>query len=148
MTLVDANLLIDAVNRDLPQHKAAKAWWEKVLSGATTVGIPWVSVLAFLRICTSPRIFPKPLTPEDAVAYVDGWLAKPPVRLVAPGGAPGGAHWAILRNLLVHTGTAANLSTDNHIAALALEQGYDIYSADNDFARFPGLKHINPLFPK
>lgn len=119
MILVDANLLIYAVNQDLPQHKAARAWWEKVLSGAATVGIPWVSVLAFVRICTSPRIF-----------------------------APGGAHWAILRNLLLHTGTAGNLTTDSHIAALALEHGYDIYSADNDFARFPGLKHVNPLFSK
>ncbi|MEJ5210004.1 MAG: type II toxin-antitoxin system VapC family toxin [Burkholderiales bacterium] len=144
MILVDANLLIYAVNKDLPQHKAARAWWEKVLSGAAPVGIPWVSVLAFVRICTSPRIFAKPLTPEDAVAYVDGWLAQPPVRLVAPGGA----HWAILRNLLLHTGAAGNLTTDSHIAALALEHGYAIYSADNDFARFPGLKHINPLFPK
>ncbi len=74
MILVDANLLIYAINQDLPQHKAARAWWEKVLSGATTVGIPWVSVLAFLRICTSPRIFARPLIPEDAVAYV-GQLA-------------------------------------------------------------------------
>ncbi len=75
---------------------------------------------------------------------MDSWLAQPPVRLVGPGSA----HWAILRNLLLHTGTAGNLTTDSHIAALALEHGYDIYSADNDFARFPGLKHINPLFPK
>lgn len=141
MILVDANLLIYAVNRDLPQHKPAKAWWGKALSGTTTVGIPRVSLLAFLRICTNPRIFPRPLTPEHAIAYVDEWLAQPPVRLVAPGTG----HWAILRNLLLQTGMAGNLTADTHIAALALEQGYDIYSADNDFRRFPGLKHINPL---
>lgn len=144
MILVDANLLIYAVNRDLPQHKAARAWWEKVLSGAAPVGISWVSMLAFLRICTNRRVFARPLTPEDAVDYVDGWLAQPPVRLVAPGSA----HWAVLRNLLLHMGTAGNLTTDSHIAALAIEHGYDIYSADGDFARFPGLKHVNPLFPR
>ena len=141
MILVDANLLIYAVNQDLPQHVRIKAWWEATLSGSTIVGIPWVSLLAFLRICTNPRIFSRPLSPESAIAYVDEWLQQPPVRLVTPG--PG--HWAIMRNLLVQTGTAGNLTTDTHIAALALELGYGIYSADNDFRRFPGLKHINPL---
>lgn len=144
MILVDANLLIYAINEDLPQHRQAKAWWEKVLSGAVTVGIPWVAVLAFLRICTSPRIFPRPLMLDQAMAYVDEWLAQPPVRLVAPGTG----HWAILRNLLRQNGTTGNLTTDSHIAALALEYGYDVYSADNDFRRFPGLKHINPLSAK
>jgi len=139
--LVDANLLIYAVNQDLPQHKLARAWWEQVLSGAVRVGIPWVSVMAFLRICTNPRMFSSPLSPEAAIAYIDEWLDQPPVQLVAAGAG----HWVILRNLLLQTGMAANLTTDAHIAALALEQGYGVYSADNDFQRFPGLKHINPL---
>jgi toxin-antitoxin system PIN domain toxin len=139
--LVDANLLIYAVNRDLPQHKQARNWWERMLSGTARVGMPWVSVMAFLRICTNPRIFSAPLPPEAAIAYIDEWLDQPPVQLVAPGAG----HWAILRNLLLQTGMAANLATDAHIAALALEQGYSVYSADNDFRRFPGLKHINPL---
>lgn len=141
MILVDANLLVYAVNQDLPLHKQARSWWEQALSGSATVGIPWVSVLAFLRICTNPRIFSRPLSPEAAIAYVDEWLGQPPVRLVAPGTG----HWGILRNLLLQTGMAANLTTDAHIAALALEQGYSIYSADNDFQRFLGLKHVNPL---
>ena len=141
MILVDANLLIYAVNLDLPQHKQARAWWERVLSGTATVGILWVSLMAFLRICTNPRIFSPPLSPEAATVYVDEWLGQPPVQLLAPGTG----HWAILRNLLLQTGMAANLTTDAHIAALALEQGYSVYSADNDFRRFPGLKHINPL---
>ena len=141
MILVDANLLIYAVNQDMPQHNQARAWWEQVLSGTDTVGIPWVSALAFLRICTNPRIFSNPLSPEAAIAYIDEWLGQPLVQLVAPGAE----HWAILRNLLLQTGMAANLTIDAHIAALALEQGYGIYSADNDFRRFPGLKHINPL---
>lgn len=85
-----------------------------------------------------------PLTPEAAIAYIDEWLDQPLVQLVAPGAG----HWAILRNLLLQTGMAANLTTDAHIAALALEQGYSVYSADNDFRRFPGLKHVNPLSVK
>jgi hypothetical protein len=83
--LVDANLLIYAVNQDLPQHKLARAWWEQMLSGAVRVGIPWVSILAFLRICTNPRIFSSPLSPEAAIGYIDEWLDQPPVQLVAAG---------------------------------------------------------------
>ena len=139
MILVDAKLLIYAVNQYLPQHKQARAWWERMLSGTARIGIPWGSIMAFLRICTNPRIFSSPLIPEAAIAYIDEWLDQPPVQLVAPGTG----HWAILRNLMLQTGMAANLTTDAHIAAL--EQGYSVYSADNDFRRFPGLKHINPL---
>jgi len=139
--LVDANLLIYAVNRDLPQHKAARAWLEKIFSGSDPVGLPWVAVLAFLRLCTNPRIFAVPLTVERALAYVDEWLALPVVSLVGPGQR----HWAIFRTVLAQTGTAGNLVTDAHIAAMALEGGYTVYSADNDFRRFPGLRHVNPL---
>jgi hypothetical protein len=139
--LVDANLLIYAVNRDLPWHRQAKAWLEKAIIGAEVLGLPWVSVLAFLRLCTNPRVFPRPLSPDAAIGYVDEWLAQPPVRLVVPG--PG--HWAVLRNLLLQAGMSGNLTTDAHIAALALEHGCSICSADNDFQRFPGVKHINPL---
>ncbi|WP_287601806.1 type II toxin-antitoxin system VapC family toxin [Thiothrix sp.] len=141
MILVDANLLIYAINQNAPLHRQAKTWCERVLSGTQIVGIPWVAALAFVRIVTNPRIFPTPLSVEQALAYIDDWLAQPVVKLVSPGDK----HWEILRNLLLQTGTAANLTTDAHIAALALEQGYNIYSCDNDFKRFTGVKHINPL---
>jgi toxin-antitoxin system PIN domain toxin len=141
MILVDANLLLYAVNRDLPQHAQARAWLESVLSGPERVGLPWVVVLAFLRITTSLRIFERPLSIEQASAYVDAWLSLPIVRPVVPGQG----HWPIVRNLLETSGTGGNLTTDAHIAALALEQGYTIYSADNDFKRFAGLRHVNPL---
>ena len=141
MILLDANLLIYAVNRDLPQHKTAKTWIEKTFSDQDSVGLPWVSVLAFLRLCTSPRVFKAPLKVEDAIAYVDEWVALPSVELVTPGQR----HWEIFKNLLAQCGTAGNLVTDAHIAALALERGYAVYSADNDFRRFPGIRHVNPL---
>lgn len=141
MILVDANLLVYAVNRDLPPHASARRWLEAALSGSEAVGIPWVALLAFLRVCTSGRVFERPLSAEAAVAYVEEWLAQPVVRAVGPGEQ----HWPILRNLLQQSGTAGNLTTDAHIAALALEHGCAIYSADNDFKRFPGLRHVNPL---
>lgn len=139
--LVDANLLIYAVNSDLPQHQLARSWLESVFSGNEAVGLPWVSVMAFLRLSTHARVFSTPLSVEMAAAYVDEWLAQPPVSLVVPGAK----HWAILKTLLLNTGTGGNLTTDAHIAALALETGGTVCSADNDFRRYPGLRHINPL---
>ncbi len=141
MILVDANLLIYAVNRDAPHHEAARSWWEETLSGSTMVGIPWVVVLAFPRIVINRRIFPEPLTPEQALAYMDAWLARPVCRTVTPSEQ----HWSILRNLLAQSGMAANLTTDAHITALALEHGATICSADHDFRRFAGVRHENPL---
>ncbi len=141
MILVDANLLLYAVNRDLPQHARALAWWESALSGREPVALAWVVVLAFLRISTNPRIFERPLTIKQATAYMDEWLAVSVVKPIAPGAG----HWAILRQLLVHNGAAGNLSTDAHLAAIAIENGCTIFSADNDFKRFTGLVHVNPL---
>ncbi len=141
MILVDANLLLYAVNRDLPHHAVARKWWEGVLSGTASVGLPWVVILAFLRMTTSLRVFETPLSIEQANAYIDDWLAVPVVKPVVPG--PG--HWLILKNLLATSGTGGNLTTDAHIAALALEHGYIVHSADNDFKRFAGVQHINPL---
>lgn len=141
MILLDANLLIYAVNKDLPEHKRARTWWEEALSGAGAVGLPWVSLTAFLRICTNSRIFANPLSSEQALAFVGEWLDRPNVGTIVPGVG----HWAILRNLVRQTGIAGNLTTDAHIAALALEHGCTVCSADNDFKRFPGVAHINPL---
>jgi len=141
MILVDANLLLYAVNRDLPQNARARAWLEKVLSGQENVGLPWVVILAFLRLTTNARVFAQPLTVEQAVAYIEEWLAQPVVTTVTPGKG----HWPIMHNLLTVSGAGGNLTTDAHIAALAIEHGYTVYSTDHDFKRFGGLRHVNPL---
>ncbi len=141
MILVDVNLLLYAVNQDLPQHARSRAWLEDVLSGSESVGLPWVVTLAFLRLTTSSRVFQRPLPVEHALAYVEEWLAQPVVATIAPGQG----HWMILRNLLLDSGTGGNLATDAHIAALAIEYGCTVYSTDNDFKRFAGIRHINPL---
>jgi toxin-antitoxin system PIN domain toxin len=141
MILVDANLLIYAVNQDAPHHSAAREWLERTLSGRVDVGLPWICILAFLRVTTHRRIFPSPLRPDQAIAFVQSWLNQPFVDAVAPGDA----HWPILRNLLRSTGTSGNLTSDAHVAALAIERGATVCSADHDFKRFPGVRHINPL---
>ena len=144
MILIDANLLIYAIDADSPHHSSARPWLEKVLSDTNRVGLAWVVVLAFIRITTHPNIMRTPLTPEQALAYVASWIERPCTKMIVPDEQ----HWTVLSSLLKQTGTAGNLTTDAHIAALALTQGYTVYSADNDFNRFPGINYINPLLRK
>jgi toxin-antitoxin system PIN domain toxin len=141
--LVDANILIYAVDADSPRHRVARRWLEETLSGSTAVGLPWSVLLAFLRVTTRGGVLRKPLRAERALDYVDSWLAQPYVSAVGPG--PG--HWAVLRNLLRTTGLAGNLTSDAHLAALAIERGAPLYSTDHDFRRFPGVEHVDPLAP-
>lgn len=141
MILIDANLLLYAVNSDVPQHQLARPWLESVLSSNHEVGFPWVVLLAFIRISTRHGILPRPLSCEQALDYVSEWLGQPQSSIIHPGRR----HWQLFRNLLKATGTMGNLTTDAHIAALALENGATLYSADYDFRRFPGLEHVNPL---
>jgi toxin-antitoxin system PIN domain toxin len=139
--LVDANVLIYAIDADSPHHARARQWLEETLSGTTRVGLAWVVVLAFLRIVTRHGILQRPLPLDRAVAYVDEWLAQPYVVAVGPADH----HWPLLKNLLSTTGTAGNLVSDSHLAALAIEHGYTVFSSDHDFKRFSGLAHVNPL---
>jgi uncharacterized protein len=139
--LVDANVLVYAVDSDSHHHRAARRWLEAALSGSAPVGFAWVVLLAFLRLTTRPGILRKPLPPERALAFVDEWLAQPNARTVVPGEG----HWAVLRSLLRSTGTAGNLTSDAHLAALALEHGAAVCSTDRDFERFPGIERIDPL---
>ena len=141
MKLVDVNLLIYAVNRDAPEHRKARRWLERTVSGGESIGFAWIVILAFLRVTTRPGILQKPLSQEVALGYIDEWLALPNVELVVPGDA----HWRILSSLLRASGIMGNLTSDAHLAALALEHGADIYSADYDFQRFQGVNHVNPL---
>lgn len=141
MILVDANLLIYAVNSDAPHHRRARRWLEQALSGTVEIGLAWIVILAFIRITTRSGILERPLSCEEAINYIEDWLAQPVVTLLAPGDN----HWPLFRNLLHGVGASGNLTSDVHIAALAIEHGADVYSADYDFRRFPGLRHVNPL---
>ena len=141
MILVDANLLIYAIDKDSPHHRRAHRFLEDALSGTTPLGLAWIVILAFLRLTTRPGILKRPLRLERALTFVDEWLSQPYVRAVGPGEN----HWAVFKNLLKAAGTAGNLTSDAHLAALAIEHGCTVCSTDSDFKRFPGLEHVNPL---
>ncbi len=139
--LVDANILLYAVDEDSRSHPAARSWLEDALNGPRRVGIPWMSLTGFVRIATHPRALRVPLTPSAAWAYVDDWLDAPSVWLPQPGRG----HRAILRNLIVDHELRANLVTDGVLAALCVEHGLQIVSADSDFARFNEIDWLNPV---
>jgi uncharacterized protein len=139
--LPDVNLLLYAFDATAPRHDRARRWLEEQLSGTETVALTWVVLLAFVRVSTNPRVFEKPLPASDAFDIVDGWLAQPCTTIVDPTDR----HLAFLQDLLEPLGTAGNLTTDAHLAALAIEHGAELCSSDADFARFPGLRWTDPL---
>lgn len=139
--IVDANLLVYARNGDDPSHEAAKSWLEAALNGETRVGLPWSSLSAFLRIATSVRIFPDPLSPEQAWRQVEEWLDAP--RAWVP--EPSARFRAIVARLFGEHRPQGRLVPDVVLAALALDHGVELASTDGDFARFAGLRWINPL---
>lgn len=141
MIIPDVNLLVYAVNRDAVEHRRAKCWLEKTLSGADTVGFSWSVLLAFLRLTTRAGLLGNPLPPEAALDLIEAWLAQPSVTVVNPGPS----HLSIVRELLLPAGTAGNLTSDAHLAAIAIEHGAELHSADNDFGRFSRLNWRNPL---
>lgn len=141
MILVDANLLIYAHVRSLPEHAAAREWLDERLNATSRVGLPWPSLLAFLRLVTNPRVFERPESTAAAWQQVEAWLACEVVWIPQPTER----HADLLRPLLTQTGCAANRVPDAHLAALALEHGLVLCSTDHDFARFPGLRWRDPL---
>jgi len=141
MILIDANLLLYANDSSSPHHQPARDWLEAIFSKPEPVGLAWTTVLAFIRIGTSPRPLENPLSIDEATAIVTEWLERPMVTLVNPGER----HWQILRDMMTKGQVRGPLVTDAHLAALAIEHGATLATTDRDFARFPGLKFFNPL---
>lgn len=140
MILPDVNVLVHAHNADAAAHERARRWWDACLAGPEGVGLAWAVVLGFIRITTNRRIVARPLPVRDVMARIASWLELPHVHLVQPSNT----HFARLRSELERLGTAANLTTDAHLAVLAMERGYLLHTTDADFARFPGLRWVNP----
>jgi toxin-antitoxin system PIN domain toxin len=143
MTLIDANLLLYAYDPRATRHDAARAWLEATLSGSDLVRFAWVTLWAFIRISTNPRVFERPLSTSEAEEAVSSWLAQPTVGILEPGER----HWQILSGLMRAGQTTGPLVMDAAIAAIAIEHGAILHSTDRDFARFPDLKWIDPLDP-
>jgi len=133
--------MLYAVNRASAHHVAVRQWLDTALSSEETLGVPWVTALGFLRIATNPRAMTTPLAPQEALAFLDALFAFPNVVQISPGKE----HWALLRDLIAKVQTAGNLTTDAHLAALAIEHGAALCSTDGDFSRFKTLRWINPI---
>ena len=140
MKLVDANVLLYAVNTDAERHDASRRWIDDALSGTETVGFSWVALLAFVRLATKVGLFPAPLSAGEAMDRVEAWLAAGPAVVVEPTSE----HARVVRHLLATTGVAGNLVNDAHLAALAIEHRGSVVSFDRDFDRFPDVESFRP----
>ena len=141
MIVPDLNLLVYAYNSDAPQHVEARRWWEVSLSGSASVGLPWAVLLGYVRVMTSRAILLEPMPPTEAIGHVREWLKQPQAQVLVPGPR----HLDVFESLAEATGAAGRLTTDLHLAALAIENQAELHSNDTDFARFPGLRWHNPL---
>lgn len=141
--LIDANILLYAVDASSPFHDRASSWLTDKLTGTRRIGFPWQSLVAFLRISTHPRASARPLDPADAARFVEEWL-EPDVAWIPH---PGPGHAAILNDLLTRYQLRGNMVSDAHLAALAIEHGLEMCSTDTDFARFAEVRWVNPVAP-
>ena len=139
--LVDANLLIYAYHPRAEQHEKSRAWLEAALSGPELVRFAWLTLWAFLRIATSPRVFERPLSTTEASAAIASWLAQPAVGVLEPGER----HWDILQSVVRDAQAAGPLVMDAVLAAIAIEHGATLCTTDRDFSRFSRLRWTNPL---
>jgi uncharacterized protein len=142
--IIDVNLLVHAVNQSAPEHGAVLAWLEGEINTGSSIGMPWVSLLGFIRLSINPKVVTKPLTVEQALNQVSEWLSLPNVSVIAPSSG----HLSRLSSCCKSVRASHNLITDAHLAALALEHNATMVSCDTDFAKFPGLRWINPLQPR
>jgi uncharacterized protein len=138
MKLVDANVLVHAANADAREHPSARKWIEAAFLGTEPIGFAWIVLLAFIRVSTRRGLLARPLRIADAFGVVEDWLRAHNAVVVHPGED----HAAILRSLLEPVGTAGNLTSDAHLAALAIEHGAELVSFDRDFNRFEGLRTV------
>jgi toxin-antitoxin system PIN domain toxin len=141
MIIPDVNLLIYAYDSTSPWHERAANWWASCLSGTTPVGMSWVVALGFVRLWTNARVFSNPMPIDLAASHVESWLNRRVVKMINPGPR----HSELVFSFLRAEGKGGNLTTDAHLAALAIEFRGTIHTADTDFLRFPGVRWLNPL---
>ena len=135
MKLPDSNVLLYAYTPEASQHGAARDWLAGALSGTEPVGFAWSALLAFVRIVTKPSVFTDPMRPAEALDLVDAWLSQPCATIVHPTSR----HSGLIRELLLGAGVAGDLTSDAHLAALAIEHGARLTTFDADFHRFEAV---------
>lgn len=140
MVVVDVNVLLYAIDQRAAHHATSHRWLTEVLNAPGSIALTWPVLLAFVRIATNPRVWPRPLSAPEALDYVEQWIAAPGTTMLEPTTR----HAAVLRGLLLESGTAGNLTSDAHLAAIAVEHGLGVCSYDNDFERFNGVKRVRP----
>jgi len=138
--IVDANVCVYALDSASPRHDAARSWLEFALNGSEPVRFPWATIVAFLRLATSPRVVERPLSVAEAAGEIDKWLTAPAGDIVEPTER----HWLVLRGILEEADARGPLVPDAHLAALAIEYGATLATTDRDFRRFPGLRLLDP----
>lgn len=141
MIVIDVNLLLYAYSNPSPKQERARGWLEMVLSGGELVGLPWQVISTFIRIATNTKLPQLRRPAEEAVRVVDEWLRQENIRILLPGDG----HWSLFRRMIVEGQATGDLVSDAELAALTIEYGGVLYTADRDFARFPGLRWVNPL---
>lgn len=141
MLIIDVNVLLYSVNTDDDRNERLSSWMERHLNGEETVAFHWITLIGFLRMSTHPKIFKKPLSPSEATEHINAWLNSRVTSTITEKGN----HWEIFEELIDDCGTAGNLTTDAHLAALAITRGATLVSCDYDFARFNNLRWLNPL---
>ena len=142
MYLVDANILIYSTDEGSEHHDAARDWLDERTAGVPrSVGLPWPSLLAFLRLVTNPRVYSPPAQAEEAWQRIEDWLSRPATWIPAPGPR----HQQVLGEIVQEHRPTGNLVPDAHLAALAREHGLTVVSTDTDFARFSGVAWLNPV---
>jgi toxin-antitoxin system PIN domain toxin len=141
MIVLDVNLLLHAYDGRSNHHEKARLWWQSATAGPELIGLPWQTIHAFLRISTDARISGNHVRMEDALALVEEWMNLPNVRVLVPGER----HFNLLRRMLIEGQARGPMVTDAQLAAITIEYGGVLYSTDRDFARFPGLRWVNPL---
>lgn len=143
MILPDVNVLVHAHNSDSSVHEAARSWWDRCLAGTESVGLAWIVLLGFIRVSTHRKILSNPLPIDSVLGRIQSWLSLPQVHIPHPSDR----HFEGLQRHLASIGTGGNMTTDAHLATLAQQRGYILYSTDADFSRFEGLRWANPCRP-
>jgi hypothetical protein len=141
MIVLDVNLLLYAYDGRASLHERARQWWQSVMSGPELIGLPWQTIHGFLRISTDTRISGNQVSMERSLALVEQWMKLPHARILAPGER----HWSLMRKMLLEGQARGPMTTDAQLAALTIEYGGVLHTTDRDFARFPGLRWVNPL---